>query len=103
MEPAELHECDLAGSLSSCIVHPEVKGTCATTASSTVRLLDYVVVSGGLSKGIPSTRVILESDLKTHTPVQIKFNPTLADIKFLTFSKPPVIPAQCPIGPCPEP
>eukprot|EP00959_Pyramimonas_sp_CCMP1952_P449321 9408107-Pyramimonas_sp.AAC.1 len=62
-----------------------------------------MVVSGGLSKGIQSTRVILESDLKTHTPAQMKFYPTLADIKFLTYSKPPVIPAQCPIGPCPEP
>eukprot|EP00959_Pyramimonas_sp_CCMP1952_P444173 9299452-Pyramimonas_sp.AAC.1 len=62
-----------------------------------------MVVSGGLSRGIQSTRVTLESDLKTHAPVHIKFYPTLADIKFLTFYKPPVLPAQCPIGPCPEP
>ena len=67
----------------------EVKGMRATAASDKVRLLDYMVASGGHSKCFQSNRVALESDPKTQKPVQLQFYPTLADLKFLTFARPP--------------
>ena len=82
--PSAIEYAGILEKMKAVIVQPETKrGTCRTKTSA--RTLDYFIVSTRLSNGVEETLTVEGSNVRTHTPVRMKFHPRLTALKTLEF------------------
>eukprot|EP00959_Pyramimonas_sp_CCMP1952_P189555 3965143-Pyramimonas_sp.AAC.1 len=62
-------------------------------------IIDFFMLSPGLSKCVQKIEVRTDSDVKSHSPVRLTFHESPAELQALSFMKPPKIPIEQPIGP----
>ncbi len=69
------------------VVAPDTRrGTCRTRWGT--RVYDYFVVGQALANGIEEIGIVEGANVKTHTPVQLRFRPRLTSRKKLTVRRP---------------
>eukprot|EP00959_Pyramimonas_sp_CCMP1952_P076722 1603444-Pyramimonas_sp.AAC.1 len=66
-------------------------------------MLAYFIVASGLAKGISHVEAVHTSNIVTHLPVQMRFHAGVGQLLRLVFRRPPPLPTEPPIGPCPPP
>eukprot|EP00959_Pyramimonas_sp_CCMP1952_P301241 6302884-Pyramimonas_sp.AAC.1 len=77
MEPSVFQESEFARSCGGRVVVPEAaSGSCLVSGG--LRLLDYVVVASGSSKGLSKVLVEHTACTSPHPPVSLEFYPQLA-------------------------
>ncbi len=87
MTPQALAAAGHAQRMDARIVAPETRrGTCRTRWGAQV--YDFFIIGQALANGIESIEVKEGTNVKTHAPVQVRFQPRLTSRKKLTLRRP---------------
>ncbi len=102
MEPAELIRTGFPDELTADVVAAaNPRGTCRTRLAA--KNYDFFVVAGELMGAVAEVDTVEASGNKTHTPVQLAFQPRPVALKALHLRPPPAIPTEEVFGPRPPP
>ncbi len=102
VEPVVLKECGFAQHVGASIVAPASRrGTCRTAASA--KTYDYFVVSNNMAQGIDRVDTVECTNVRTHTPVDLRFVPRMTALKKLVLQKPETLNKERVYGPLLEP
>ncbi len=80
---------------------PGRRGTCRT--SSAARVYDYFIINNQFAHGIDTISTVEGTNVRTHTPVEVKFVPRLTAMKQLVIQRPEVLNKERVYGPLLEP